>query len=352
MSSAKQAKEAKQTAKTATTPTLGNLHKTCYPALKQIGRELIKLESLVSYDRGDMLRDAASLAQLALMEWGLPHSAGTKSELWSRLVDEVQDSVLPPPRRCLVSAATRRELSGWSTRRVSQSKAMELYGLKQSDLDGMEYVLEQPKGGRLPGKMYLLREVKQKAQQRLQQTGVAGAAGTPAPERPHAHGRKGKGKAKKDASAAAKEAALPETLMSMPGAFRATDASYPEGALGVDAAASWLEKWGFAFSGPTDVKQLLVEELASAAGLSASLAPQASSAVNAAADLAQWRREVALHAALARWVRQQRNLQFILGNPQVPRSLLPELQRMWEEHQQRREDEAAAVAGGGLDLDD
>lgn len=113
---------------------------------------------------------------------------------------------------------------------------------------------------------------------------------------------------------------------------------------------------------------------------------------------------MALHAALARWVRQQRNLQasrswtrsaassrvvmaarawqawhpvarlhpapwsgldflatascplpltqFILGNPQVPRSLLPELQRLWEEHQQRREDEAAAVAGGGQDLDD
>lgn len=29
----------------------------------------------------------------------------------------------------------------------------ELYGLKQSDLDGMEYVLEQPRGGRLQGKV-------------------------------------------------------------------------------------------------------------------------------------------------------------------------------------------------------
>lgn len=75
MSSAKQAKQAKQHAKTASAagaPTLGNLHKTCYPALKQIGRELIKLESLVSYDRGDMLRDVSPLAACPALHFGQP----------------------------------------------------------------------------------------------------------------------------------------------------------------------------------------------------------------------------------------------------------------------------------------
>lgn len=39
-------------------------------------------------------------------------------------------------------------------------------------------------------------------------------------------------------------------------------------------------------------------------------------------------------------------LQFILGNPEVPRSLLPELQRLWKE-QQRRWEGAATVAAAG-----
>lgn len=46
-----------------------------------------------------------------------------------------------------------------------------------------------------------------------------------------------------------------------------------------------------------------------------------------------------MEAALPRWVAAQASLQFILGNPAVPRSMLPELQALWEEHQQQQQKE-------------
>jgi hypothetical protein len=45
-----------------------------------------------------------------------------------------------------------------------------------------------------------------------------------------------------------------------------------------------------------------------------------------------------MEAALLRWVAAQASLQFILGNPAVPRSMLPELQALWEEHQQQQKE--------------
>ena len=45
-----------------------------------------------------------------------------------------------------------------------------------------------------------------------------------------------------------------------------------------------------------------------------------------------------MDAALPRFVGSQASLQCILGNPAVPRSLLPELQSLWEEQQQKKKE--------------
>lgn len=73
--------------------------------------------------------EASSAAQLkaAAKEWGLPVT-GSKPVLWQRLLDQVQDSVEQEeedekPNLCLVSGATRAELTGYRQQRISQSKA-------------------------------------------------------------------------------------------------------------------------------------------------------------------------------------------------------------------------------------
>ncbi|PSC71100.1 putative DNA-3-methyladenine glycosylase 2 [Micractinium conductrix] len=77
----------------------------------------------------------------ALQEWGLPWAKGKKEELVQRLLDQVQDSMVDAagqrPRHCLVSAATRAELTHWSRRLASAGKAKELFDLNPGDLHGL-----------------------------------------------------------------------------------------------------------------------------------------------------------------------------------------------------------------------
>ena len=61
----------------------------------------------------------------ACKEWGLT-TTGRKAELLQRLRDQVEDSATGAggraPRHCHVCAATRRELTHYSRRRISQAK--------------------------------------------------------------------------------------------------------------------------------------------------------------------------------------------------------------------------------------
>ena len=71
---------------------------------------------------------------------------------------QVADSVKPAPRHCLVSASTRRALSGWRHERLSQSKCKEIFDLRKGDLSGLHFVWEarsafagKVRGGHLAG---------------------------------------------------------------------------------------------------------------------------------------------------------------------------------------------------------
>ncbi|KAL4442444.1 hypothetical protein ABPG77_005028 [Micractinium sp. CCAP 211/92] len=163
------------------------------------------------YDRGDVLHDAAALACVgnatctelahrlfaelsprrgqelpggvtaaspakalkdACKEWGLP-TGGTKGALWERLLNEVQDSEEGEDgqalRRCLVSGATREELTGWSQKRISLKKARETFNLYKSEIEACDFILDPHGPGAKPGmpvKAFLLSDLKAKARLR------------------------------------------------------------------------------------------------------------------------------------------------------------------------------------------
>ncbi|PRW45159.1 catechol O-methyltransferase [Chlorella sorokiniana] len=105
----------------------------------------------------------------ALKEWGLPIS-GTKGELWQRLLDQVQDSEVDeegePPQYCLVSGATRAELTGYLHKLISQSRCKAVFNLTKGDLSSLSFQLQGGGNNGLPSKMYVLCEVKQEALRR------------------------------------------------------------------------------------------------------------------------------------------------------------------------------------------
>eukprot|EP00887_Chlorella_sp_A99_P006737 scaffold3.g6737.t1 len=130
------------------------------------------------YDRHDLLQqageelpdgvdEARSMAALkrACKAWGLPQT-GKKADMVQRLQDQVQDSVVDaegePPKHCLVSAATRRELAAWRNQVVSQSKAKETFGLSKTQLSDIPFRWQYGSGG-FPMKAYSLADVKRKS---------------------------------------------------------------------------------------------------------------------------------------------------------------------------------------------
>jgi hypothetical protein len=124
-------------------------------------------------------RSTAKQLKEALKAWGLP-VGGSKADLWERLQDEVgpqrigtfalqecrpqrlacmrcskpdpcppptrqvrdseEDEEGTPPKHCIVSGATRRQLAHGGSKRVSHSQAMKKYFLSKWHLSQLEFV--------------------------------------------------------------------------------------------------------------------------------------------------------------------------------------------------------------------
>ena len=69
-----------------------------------------------------------------------------------------------PPRHCVVSGATREEMTGWLHRRISQTKAHDQFGLGKFEISTLPCEL-QYKGAGIPTNSYLLADVKRKCLQ-------------------------------------------------------------------------------------------------------------------------------------------------------------------------------------------
>ena len=53
--------------------------------------------------------------------------------------DSEEDEDGNTPQHCLVSGATRRELAGWRHRRISQSKAKEIFSMSKYHLSDLPF---------------------------------------------------------------------------------------------------------------------------------------------------------------------------------------------------------------------
>lgn len=171
-------------------------------ALLGLVAESFTLYECALYDRHDILQQAATLAEVGssatmfiaqalyrhlsphlgeeldihedstavkmkaqLKAWGLVQAGKTKTDLWNRIQEQLADSVEPPPKYCKVSAATRRELTGWSSQRISQDQCKDKFLLTKSDLGGLPFVWQNTNSF-FGAKLYKLSDVKEKALQR------------------------------------------------------------------------------------------------------------------------------------------------------------------------------------------
>ncbi|PSC77056.1 galactokinase [Micractinium conductrix] len=326
------------------------------------------------YDRGDLLRDAAALAcvgnsactdlasrlfeqlsprlgldlpggatesskvaqlKAACKEWGLA-VGGSKPEIWQRVLDQVQDSVEDedgqPPKHCIVSGATRGELAGWRDRRISLAKAKDIFNLWKHEVETCNCILDANGAGGRPGHpikaLYLLEDVKRKA--RARHGTWEKLTGKKAESRAHLEQFKQEYDQKKQERVAALRAELRarghsvaqvESLMSSPGVSFVTWGSSRE--LAVGPAVDWIERMQYCISSEQR------EEEFALAFMYCDYRPPRSEA--------QYKtREEKLKRAANRCMRSWAQnewvtLQQLRDDADVPRSLLPELERLWGE---------------------
>lgn len=270
--------------------------------------------------------EGSSVAELkaACKAWGLP-VGGNKQALLQRLTEQVEDSKVDsegsPPEHCLVSASTRAELSGWRQQRISQSKAKEIFSMTKGDLSGLPF--QWMHTGGFAAKAFLLSDVKAEALRRYKSWDNIVRT------RQHSKDFINEWQARTDA----RKQDVRQALLG-----RGHTVSRMEALL--EGGDSGIFLWGNKSDAPVGAACDSIElhefsrSQAPAAFAMALLTDPWQAGKSTSQYKAEWtKRDRASRAALPHWAAAQPTLQSIRGNPRVPRSLLPSLEQMWQQHQ-------------------
>ncbi|KAI3428759.1 hypothetical protein D9Q98_007581 [Chlorella vulgaris] len=278
-------------------------------------------------DLPDGVTEKSSIPQLkaACKAWGLS-ATGSKGVLWQRLLDEVQDCEDPeggdPPRYCIVAASTRAELTGCSSKRISQSKCKSIFDLTKSQLAHLPS--EWQRVGGMYGNTYLLKSVKEEMARR----------GITLQSIQASRQRSKEFLEQLNSVTEGRRQGLTELL-------RARGHSEALVPMLVGGRGASVFVWGYAQGVPLNEAANVVERL----HFTSRGPPLAHYYAALAADTylpskttsqykAEWQRhDRASMAALGPWVASQPSLASIQQNPQVPASLLPRLEQLWGQQQ-------------------